>query len=288
MTLLMIVLLAAVGYMAYLMMTNRPLPFMPKQNKKKVSARPRDKVPKKNMPINELLGYLKVSRNLIWLPNNYVVAVLKCDKVNYALDSLEEQAIVDQALIRWLTAMEGDVSWYLQSRRLDLSSKMEEYDRMIEVFRYENPKLADYGRGLKEYLRYWQRFERYEVHRYLLIKKQIPEKLLGLEQEELEERIWADMERRANSHKAALERIGVRSTILNDQGIKEMMYFALNRGLISNTRYAAMVSAEHASIYSTTSGENVKYIKEEGDGEVANVETLSETETNEIKEAVGK
>lgn len=229
----------------------------------------------------ELFSDLKeISNHMIRYHDNKFVMMCEIDPCNYFLLSQDEQEQIDISFETWLSQINYNVQFYLQSRYVDLSEPIENMRKSMEEDEGLNEHAYEYGRSLVNNLLEWQSSTpRYETKMFLTTTILINEKDIKAEdEEELEEKIvdkaFAELYRRYSTAKNSLRKADMDVQLLTSDGIAQTLYYAFNRRKAVTNKFKDLGLKEMLSLYCTAdqTQNRIEAVKEMIDHENKNEE----------------
>jgi hypothetical protein len=217
----------------------------------------------------------EVSSHMIRYQDNKFVMMCEVDPCNYFLLSQDEQEQIDISFETWLSQINYNVQFYLQSRYVDLSEPIENMKKSMEEDEGLNEHAYEYGRSLVNNLLDWQRSTpRYETKMFLTTSILINEKdIKADDEEELEEKIvdkaFAELYRRYSTAKNSLRKADMDVQLLTSDGIAQTLYYAFNRRKAVTNKFKDLGLKEMLSLYCTAdqSQNRIEAVKEMIDNE---------------------
>ena len=209
-------------------------------------------------PFQEMFpNVIGVQDHMLRYSDNEFTMFAEVEPVNYFLRDPEEQEVIDIAFETWLASINYPVRIYLQNRFVDLTEPIEEITNQIEAAEDLNSAAYEFALNMIEDLEQWQKSQpRYETKRYILFDYKVEVKDLRLDNEDdLEERIlekaFNELTRRVQAARQQLRRGEMEVSLLTNDGITEVIYYAFNRRKAIKNRYRDLERQEKLAIYST-------------------------------------
>jgi hypothetical protein len=222
----------------------------------------------------------EISSHMIRYQDNKFVMMCEIDPCNYFLLSQDEQEQIDISFETWLSQINYNVQFYLQSRYVDLSEPIENMKKSMEEDEGLNEHAYEYGRSLVNNLLEWQSSTpRYETKMFLTTSILINEKdIKADDEEELEEKIvdkaFAELYRRYSTAKNSLRKADMDVQLLTSDGIAQTLYYAFNRRKAVTNKFKDLGLKEMLSLYCTAdqTQNRIEAVKEMIDNESKNEE----------------
>lgn len=198
-----------------------------------------------------------IQDHMLRYSDNEFTMFAEVEPVNYFLRDPEEQEVIDISFETWLASINYPIRIYLQNRFVDLTEPIEEINKQIEVAEDLNSAAYEFALNMIEDLEQWQKSQpRYETKRYILFDYKVEVKDLRLDNEDdLEERIlekaFNELTRRVQAARQQLRRGEMEVSLLTNDGITEVIYYAFNRRKAIKNRYRDLERQEKLAIYST-------------------------------------
>lgn len=208
------------------------------------------------------MDFEKIEDNMIIQKRGKYLMVLECQGVNYDLMSEMEKTSVEQGFIQFLNTLRTEIQIYVQTRTVNLEdsistykSKFKDIERKYEQLedRYEQMKKSE-KYSEKEiqnvYLEYVKQKNKYEytkdiisnternslnssvLHkRYYIIIPYYEDELVtdNCSKDEIQNMVFSELYTKARSIIRTLSRCDVNASILDSEGLIDLLYVAYNR-----------------------------------------------------------
>ena len=268
--------------------------------------------------IYKFMEFDQIVDNMIVRKNRKQFAmVIQCKGINYDLLSAEEKNAVEQGFIEMLNTLRNPVQLYVQSRALDLTNLIREYEQksneikdqiskinveiqkarnsgntedlrrlLFEKKRKEN--ILEYGESIEDYTR------RIDANRnilqqktYIIISCYAAEfgDTSKYSKEEINDLAFSELYTRAQTVIRALGAAEVTGKVLDSEGLAELLYMAYNRDEAETYTLQNALDAQYDRLYSTARNvmeEKKKRIEKQIEEEALKLTTNSIIKADEI------
>lgn len=232
----------------------------------------------------DFMKFDKIQDNMIELENGTkYVMVLQCQGINYYLMSENEKLAVEQGFIQLLNALRHKIQFYIQTRRVDLRTSVNEYHKQIETLEEEILKinsqidLLDEEDAITRKNLKWELTKKERLLDYVKDITQSVEKInsnknvlqrkfyvvipyyaneLGFSNkftdEEKKDIAYNELYTRATSIASAFNSCSVESRILDSNDLGELLYMAYNRDEANIVDFRKTMENGFYKLYSTS------------------------------------
>lgn len=179
----------------------------------------------------EFLPFDDIRDDMIILSGSRYRAVLCCTSINYYLKTEGEKDQIESAFQRFLNTVTFPVTFFLQTKVIDNTDRLNLLKKKTEVVRAEFPHIADYEQ------RYIQDMENLNVDlgnnqekkRYIIITYDDVDQLSQLTDSEKILHASKEIRNRCNIISSNLDAVGVTSYIMNTSDLIELIYSSFYR-----------------------------------------------------------
>ena len=241
----------------------------------------------KRSDIFNFLGFDKIENNMIVRKNGeQYVMVMECSGVNYYLRSQAEKDSVELGFLDFLSALKFPIQLYIQTRKLDFTDILKEYNEKINLIvedikaiqikiqdareegksRYEIEKLLYLQKNKQNLLEYAKdsirnteliNTDKHSLQKknYIVVsyyKSELGSKLDGLSEEEKIDIIFNELNTRCYTLAAALRSSNVTATVLNSEGLLELLFNAFNREEVETVDLKQHLGENQYTLYTKT------------------------------------
>ena len=227
-----------------------------------------EKKPKENKPtyniksIFDFMDFEKIEDNMIIQKKGRYLMVLECQGVNYALMSDMERTSVEQGFIQFLNTLRTEIQIYVQTRTVHLEDSIISYKNKFKTIKTQYERMESQYNQMKEsgrysdkdiqkaYLEFVKQKNKYEytkdiiedtqrnslntsvLHKkYYIVIPAYEEELVtdNCSKEEIQNMVFSELYTKARSIIRTLSRCEVNATILDSEGLIDLLYVAYNR-----------------------------------------------------------
>lgn len=252
-----------------------------KKGSKKGEADPLEEEP--TAPFQELFPHVdEVESHMIRHKDQTFSMLAEVEPVNYFLLDQEEQEGIDATFETWLSQLNYPVRIYLQNRFVDLTSPVQEIQKVMEKEDSLHPLAFQFGQNMIRDLMLWQNEQpRYETKRYLIFDYKVDVKdIKADDKEELEEKIvekaFNELFRRLNTAKSQLRKADMNVQMLTTDGIVEVLYYGFNRRKAKKNHYRDIAEQEQLALYTTADQSASRIARVKGEMEIVQKESKTE------------
>ena len=234
--------------------------------------------------IYKFMEFDEVTDNMIIRKNRQqYVMVIQCKRINYDLLSEDEKNAVEAGFVEFLNTLRFPVQLYIQTRTLNLSEILNEYDKRIEdinsqiikinsqiqmaqargnleaVNRLQFEKkrkenILEYGESIEEYTaKISESRNILQQKTYIVISYFTSEygDVSTYSKEEINDIAFTELYTRAQTLIRALSSAEVSGKVLNSEEIAELLYVAYNRDQSERYTLRDALNAQYDRLYST-------------------------------------
>ena len=234
--------------------------------------------------IYKFMEFDEVTYNLIIRKNRQqYVMVIQCKGINYDLLSEDEKNAVEAGFVEFLNTLRFPVQLYIQTRTLNLSEILNEYDKRIEDInsqiikinsqiqmaqargnleavnrlQFENnikENILEYGESIEEYTaKISESRNILQQKTYIVISYFTSEygDVSTYSKEEINDIAFTELYTRAQTLIRALSSAEVSGKVLNSEEIAELLYVAYNRDQSERYTLRDALNAQYDRLYST-------------------------------------
>lgn len=214
------------------------------------------------------------------------VMVMECSGVNYYLRSQAEKDSVELGFLDFLSALKFPIQLYIQTRKLDFTDILKEYNEKINLIvedinriqrkiqeareegksRYEIEKLLYLQKNKQNLLEYAKdsirnteliNTDKHSLQKknYIVVsyyKSELGSKIEGLSEEEKVDIIFNELNTRCYTLAAALRSSNVTATVLNSEGLLELLFNAFNREEVETVDLKQHLFENQYTLYTKT------------------------------------
>ncbi len=189
----------------------------------------------------EFLPFEDIREDMILLGRHRYRAVLSCTSTSYHLKTAGEKDAIEMAFQRFLNSISFPVTFFLQTRVIDNTRRLQALEREMEETVADFPSMAAYAR---QYLQDMSHLSEHlgnsqQKRRYLIVTCDCPPDQSGLTDSEKEEYAVRELRQRCALLSASLETVGVTATRLDTREIIELIYACYRREDYSYAREIA-------------------------------------------------
>ena len=234
--------------------------------------------------IFNFMEFDRIEDNMIIQKKGKYLMVLECQGVNYDLMSEMERTSVEQGFIQFLNTLRTEIQIYVQTRTVNLEDSILSYKQKFEDIekryfkmeaRYEEIKKSDNytdKEKQKVYMELVRQKNKYEytkdiiadternslnssvLHKkYYIIIPAYEDELIteNCSKDEIQSMVFSELYTKARSMIRTLSRCEVNATILDSEGLIDLLYVAYNRDESDIFGTKRMLNAGFEDIYTT-------------------------------------
>ena len=234
--------------------------------------------------IFNFMDFEKIEDNMIIQKRGKYLMVLECQGVNYDLMSEMERTSVEQGFIQFLNTLRSEIQIYVQTRTVNLEDSIFSYKQKFEEIekkyfkmeaRYAEIKKSDkYTDKEKQraYMELVKQKNKYEytkdiiadternslnssvLHKkYYIIIPAYEDELIteNCSKDEIQNMVFSELYTKARSMIRTLSRCEVNATILDSEGLIDLLYVAYNRDESDIFGTKRMLRAGYEDLYTT-------------------------------------
>lgn len=234
--------------------------------------------------IFNFMEFDRIEDNMIIQKKGKYLMVLECQGVNYDLMSEMERTSVEQGFIQFLNTLRTEIQIYVQTRTVNLEDSILSYKQKFEDIekryfkmeaRYEEIKKSDNytdKEKQKAYMELVRQKNKYEytkdiiadternslnssvLHKkYYIIIPAYEDELIteNCSKDEIQSMVFSELYTKARSMIRTLSRCEVNATILDSEGLIDLLYVAYNRDESDIFGTKRMLNAGFEDIYTT-------------------------------------
>lgn len=195
--------------------------------------------------VQEFVPFEDIRDNTIVLSNHKYRAVIECSATNYNLKTPAERSIIEASFQRFLNTVTFPITFFLQTRVIDNSKRLQLLREEIKQTLTEFPNMAAYA---EQYERDMSDLNAkignsQQKKRYIIVPYDDVVMLDNLTEEEKIGYAAKEIRNRCNIVISNLESVGVTSHILSTEELIELVYSCYNRDDYS---YAEAISSNDA------------------------------------------
>lgn len=282
-----IFIIVATGMGIFFYMENKKDNNNGKANNREDSSKKKDSGESSSLDTESVLDFMKFDKiqdNMIELEGGTkYVMVLQCQGINYYLMSENEKLAVEQGFIQLLNALRHQIQFYIQTRRVDLKSSINEYYKQIASLEEEIAKMNSKIDLLSEDDEITRNNLRWEVTKKERLLDYVKDITLSVEtinsnknvlqrkfyvvipyyanelgfsnkfsDEEKKEIAYNELYTRATSIASAFNSCNVESKILDSNDLGELLYMAYNRDEANIVDFRRTMENGFYKLYSTS------------------------------------
>jgi len=194
------------------------VPIYVKKKNKLYSLNTQEKinVKRKNKNIKTIWGIEGINNSIITI-NGRNSIIMELGSIEYRLLNEKEQNNVDIALINLSKTFSYQTQFFSTIEKIDTTNKIE--DIKLQLNKQKNNKIKEYGESIIEYLENIMQEENLYVRKNYLI----------ITSNEIYQKAKTELLEFANNIKHSLSNIKIKSKILSDEDIIELIYRELNK-----------------------------------------------------------
>ena len=237
------------------------------------------------LSVFDFMEFDKIEDNMIVQNNGekYLMAI-ECEGINYDLMSEMEKVSVEQGFIQFLNTLRHPIQIYTQTRTINISNSIENYNKKIDEIKEEleknknlyNKMLQDGGYDKKDIEEIRIEIARQQnmldygkdvisniesmslnknvlrKHYYIIIPYYASE--IGndfLDEEEKKNMIFSELYTRAQSIARTLFACSMKCRVMDSNGLAQLLYVAYNRDESETYTFDKALKAEYGELYST-------------------------------------
>ncbi|NHN33143.1 hypothetical protein [Paenibacillus agricola] len=226
---------------------------------------------------NDLIGVKQVFGNLFELHSDNkdvrkFVGSVRCEPINYALRSYDEQAETDRAYEHLLASLslgpgrEVKIAPHVHSRPIELVDQMKLY---YDNFPNLDPIAQRYAQSMFfPFMETWQKaVEEYDYARYFLVMLDYTEKLIGdMDEESILIKVRNEFGRLGSNIMSNYGKMGGYSEVCQQRQLYEALYFATHKKTASIKNFRRLFERENTLsqfALSDYSRDSYRYLEEE-------------------------
>ncbi len=277
-----IIMYLGIGLCAYFLyrgLNNKPIiPGLAGKKKKDINKRQVSYQAKEiKGSFNDLIGIKQVFGNLFELKSDNkdvrkFVGSVRCEPINYALRSYEEQAETDRAYEHLLASLslgpgrEVKIATHLHSRPIELVDQMKLY---TDNFPNLDPIAQRYAQSMFfPFMDTWQKsVEEYDYARYFLVMLDYTEKMIeDMDEESILIKVRNEFGRLGSNIISNYGKMGGYSEVCQQRQLYEAMYFATHKKTASINNFRRLFERENPLsqfALSDYSRDSYRYLEEE-------------------------
>ncbi|WP_240421861.1 hypothetical protein [Paenibacillus periandrae] len=267
------------AYFLYRGLNNKPIiPGLAGKKKKDINKRQVSYQAKEiKGSFNDLIGIKQVFGNLFELKSDNkdvrkFVGSVRCEPINYALRSYEEQAETDRAYEHLLASLslgpgrEVKIATHLHSRPIELVDQMKLY---TDNFPNLDPIAQRYAQSMFfPFMDTWQKsVEEYDYARYFLVMLDYTEKMIeDMDEESILIKVRNEFGRLGSNIISNYGKMGGYSEVCQQRQLYEAMYFATHKKTASINNFRRLFERENPLsqfALSDYSRDSYRYLEEE-------------------------
>ena len=179
----------------------------------------------------EFLPFKIIKDSMIDLGNNQYRMMIECGSINYGLRSEEEKDVIELLFKRCLSSMNFPYAFYVQTREIDNRVILEHLSKEMAISRKSYPQLGEYAQRFERDLRNLGNDTGISKHKkkYIIITYDDAAKLTHLSESEKHEKAFRELIIRCNGVINALKGVDIKSKILNNNEVAEVVFQAINK-----------------------------------------------------------
>ena len=284
-----LVLVALLGFVAVLLIFK-----MRNKDESKKNEQIKDK-PKENVnlitrtgkSINSIYQFMEfdeITDNMIARKNRkQYVMVIQCKGINYDLLSEDEKNAVESGFIEFLNTLRFPVQLYVQTRTLNLSDILNDYDKRIQNIndqiirintqiemakarkndeavkklmfdKQRKENILEYGESIEDYTRRISSSKSILQQKTFIVLSYYPAEygdISNYSKEEVSDIAFTELYTRAQTLISALSSAEVTGRVLNSEELAELLYVAYNRDSSEKYTLRDAINSEYDRLYST-------------------------------------
>lgn len=196
----------------------------------------------------EFLPFDKIEDNVIDLGGFRYKKIIECTSINYHLKTEMEKEMIEASFSRFLNSFQFPISFYVQTREMDMSNYLDSLKDSIEEVCEEFPGLKEYGsnfynemKRLPELTGNSKQKKKYIIVGYdeaALMENLTPEEKKSYSIQELNLRVQVLIDN--------LSGLGIKCEVLNTAGLIELMYSTYHKDDYSN--FENLLTGEYTSL----------------------------------------
>ena len=235
--------------------------------------------------IKEFLQFDEIKDNMIIRKDGkQYVMVIECQGINYDLASEQEKISIEEGFLQFLNTLRYPIQFYVQTRSLNLKEIISQYKEKVEKINNDirkidvkiqeakikgNEDLIDqllfekrrqenvlaYGLDISNYVeRIMMNKKILQQNTYLVLSYYAAEigSLENYSKEEIDSMCFSELYTRCQTSIRALASCGVTGSILDSEGLAELLYIAYNRDDAETMQLSSAIDAGYDALYSTS------------------------------------
>lgn len=184
----------------------------------------------------DYLPFTDISDDMIDLGSFKYRKIIECTSINYDLKTLNEKKMIEASFARFLNSFQFPITIYIQTRKIDLSNYLEtlkeNIDETIECF----PKLTEYSEqfflDMKDIPETTGNSK--QKKKYIIVGYDEAAYLENLNDYEKKQEALKEINLRVSSLIDNLSGIGIKTKVLNDKDLLELLYYSYNKDDYAN------------------------------------------------------
>lgn len=196
----------------------------------------------------EFLPFDKIEDDLIDLGGFRYKKIIECTSINYNLKTEMEKEMVEASFARFLNCFQFPISFYIQTREMDMQEYLYRLRNNIEEVCDEFPILANYG---QEFYREMCRLPELtgnskQKKKFIIVGFDEAAGMAELSPEEKRSYSIQELNLRVQVLVDNLAGIGIKAEVLNTAGLLELMYSTYHKDDYSN--FENLLSGEYTTL----------------------------------------
>lgn len=214
----------------------------------------------------QFLPFSKIEDNLLDLGGHRYKKIIECTSVNYHLKTEMEKEMIEASFARFLNSFQFPITFYIQTREMDMQSYLDSLKNSIEETCEEFPGLSNYG---TDFFKEMQRLPELtgnskQKKKFIIVGY---DEAFGMEElNDDENRAYSitELNLRVQVLIDNLSGMGIKATELNTAGILELMYSTYHKD--DYTNFENLLTGEYTTlltgfdIFKDEFGRNIPYI----------------------------
>lgn len=196
----------------------------------------------------DFLPFDKIEDNMIDLGGFRYKKIIECTSINYHLKTEMEKEMIEASFARFLNSFQFPISFYIQTREMDMTSYLESLKDSIEEVCDEFPGLIDYGTN---FFNEMQRLPELtgnskQKKKYIIVGYDEAAMMENLTPDEKKTYSMQELNLRTQVLVDNLSGLGIKCEVLNTAGLLELMYSTYHKDDYSN--FENLLSGEYTSL----------------------------------------
>lgn len=189
----------------------------------------------------DFIPFKNIEDDIIDLGGHNYRMIIECSSINYDLKTDKETDIIEASYQRLLNSLTFPITIYTQTRLLDNSKLVAGIKQDIEQALVTNPQLTEYAIiYLNEMANLNQRIQNnIQKKKYIIIPYQEASFIEGLSDEEKYKYSVSELQQRAFLIMDSLSSIGIKSQILNNKKLIELIYSTFHKDSFNEAEFIA-------------------------------------------------